>query len=112
VPVPLRLHSSCSVLEQNRGIGFKRGEGSLAIAWRPAWLALAPALELVDDRVGESYAFLATLVHREFLPPLRLHLGIQVAPDPVPWLHDVAACSGVCSSVTVLHAGEAPPLVW
>jgi hypothetical protein len=100
------------VLEQNRGIGSERGEGSLAEAWRPARLALAPDLELVGDRGGGSFAFLGALVRREFLPPLRLCLGTRAVPDPIPWLHDVAARSDVCSSIVVLHAGEAPPLAW
>jgi hypothetical protein len=102
----------CSLLEQNWGTGFRQREGFLAVARRPARIALAPGLELVSDCGGESYAFLGTLVRREFLPLLRPCLGIWAVPDPVPWLHDVTARSGVCSSVAVLHAGEAPPLAW
>jgi hypothetical protein len=94
------------------GYRFQAGEGSLAIAWRPAQLALALGLKLVGDRGGESCAFLGVLVRREFLPLLRLRLGIWAVPDPVPRLHDVAARSCVCSSVAVLHAGEVPPLPW
>ena len=100
------------MLEKNRGTGFERGEGSLTVAWCPARLALAPGLEIVGDRGGESCAFLSALIRREFLPPLRLRLEIRAAPDPVPRLHDVTARSGVCSSVIVLHAGEVPPLAW
>jgi hypothetical protein len=112
VPVLLQLHSTCLVLEQNRGTSFERGEGSLAEAWHIVRLDLAPDLELVDDRDGESYAFLGALVHQEFLPLSKLRLGIRAASDPVPRHHDVAARSGVCFSVTELHAREVPPLVW
>jgi hypothetical protein len=110
--VLLQLHSACSVLEQNRGTGFERGEGSLAEASRLVRLALAPDLACVDDRVGESYAFLGALVRREFIPPPRLRLGTQAAPDPAPQLHDVAACFGVCFSVAGHHTGEVLPLAW
>jgi hypothetical protein len=79
-----RLHSACLVLEQNQGTGFEQGEGSLAKAWRLVRLALTPDLELVDDRGGGSYAFLDALVRREFLPLLRLRLGIQAARIPFP----------------------------
>jgi hypothetical protein len=112
MPVLLQLHSTCLVLEQNWGIGSERGEGSLAEAWRPAWVALAPDLELVGERGSGSFAFLGAFVHWEFLPPPRLCLRIRAVLDPVPRLHDVTAHSGICSCVLVLHAGEAPPLAW
>ena len=102
----------CLVLEQNWGTGSERGEGSLAVAWRPARLALAPGLEIVGDRGGESCAFLSALIRREFLPPLRLRLEIRAAPDPVPRLHDVTARSDVYFFVAGHHAGEVPPLAW
>jgi hypothetical protein len=100
------------MLKQNRGTCSERGEGSLAEASRLVRLALAPDLEPVSDRGGGSYAFLGALVRREFLPPPRLRLGTRAAPDPIPRLHDVATCSGVCFSVIGRHAGVVLPLAW
>jgi hypothetical protein len=100
------------VLKRNRDTGPKRGEGSLAEAWCLVRLALAPDLEPIDDHGGRSYAFLGALVRQEFLPPSRLRPGTQAASDPVPRLHDVAACSDVYFSVVGHHAGEVPPLAW
>jgi hypothetical protein len=98
------------VLERNRGTGFERGEGSLAGASRLVRLALAPSLEPVGDHGSGIYVFLGVLIHREFLPLLRLHPGTRAALDPVPRLHDVAARSGICFFVAGNHTGEVPPL--
>jgi hypothetical protein len=100
------------VLERNRGTCFEQGEGSLAGAWRLVRLALAPDPEPISDQGGGSYVFLGVLLHREFLPLLRLHHWIWAALDPIPQLHDVAACFGVCFFVAGHHAGEVPPLAW
>jgi hypothetical protein len=91
---------------------FRAKRGFSRRSLRPARLALALGLELVGDRGGERYAFLGALAHQEFLPSLMLLLGIQAAPDPVRWPHDVVVRSGVCSSVAVLHTGEVLPLAW
>jgi hypothetical protein len=77
-----------------------------------ARLALVLGPELVGDRGSESFTFLGVFARGEFLLLLRLRHGTRVAPDPVPQLRDVAARSGVCSSVVVLHAGEVLPLAW
>ena len=111
-PAPLRLHLACSLRERSRGTGSEQREGSPGATLRLARLAPALGPELVGDRGGESFAFLGVLARREFLLLLRLHLGIRVTPDLVPWLHDIVARSGVCSSVAALHAGEALPLAW
>jgi hypothetical protein len=100
------------VLEQNRGIGFGRGEGSPAEAWRLVRLALAPDLELVGDRDNGSYAFLGALIRREFLSPPRLRLETRATQDPIPRLHGVAARSDVCFAIAGHHAEEVPPLAW
>jgi hypothetical protein len=98
------------VLGQNRGTGFEQGEGSLAGAWHLVRLALAPNPEPVGDYGGGSYVFLDVLV--EFPSLLRLRPETRAASDPVPWLHDVVARSGVCFFVVGHHAGEVPPLAW
>jgi hypothetical protein len=98
-PIPLQLHSACSLHEQSRGTGSDWREGSLGAAFHLARLALVLGPELVGDRGGEGFAFPGVLARREFLLLLRLHLGIRALPDPVPQPRDVAACSGVCSSV-------------
>jgi hypothetical protein len=111
-PVPLRLHSACSLHEQRRGTGSEQREDSTGAALHLVRLALVLGPELVGDRGGESFAFLGVLARREFLLLLRLRPIIRAAPDPVPQLRDVAALSSVCSSVVVLHAGEVLPLAW
>ena len=98
--------------EQNRGTSSERREGSLGAALHLAWLALVLGPELVGDHGGKSSAFPGVLARREFLLLLRPRLGIWAAPDPVPQPRDVAVRSSVCSSITVLHAGEVLPLSW
>jgi hypothetical protein len=103
------------VLEQNWGTGSERGEGSLAVAWRPARLALAPGLELVGDRGSESCAFLDVLIRREFLPLLRLRLGIWATSDLVPrlvilksvikWIGIISIVCGLYYSLHVINTG-------
>jgi hypothetical protein len=77
---------------------------------RPAQLVLALGPKLVGNHAGENSAFLGILARQEFLPLLKLHLGIRAALDPAPRPHDVAEHSGVYSFVVVLHAGEVLPL--
>jgi hypothetical protein len=102
----------CSTLERSQGIGFERGEGSLAGVWRLVQLVLALAPEPISDRGGRSRVFLGVLVHREFSLLPRLHPRTWVAPDPVPRLHDVTTHFDTCFFVTGHHAGEVPPLAW
>jgi hypothetical protein len=109
---PLGLHSACSLREQSRGIGSKQREDFLGAALHLARLALALGPELVSDHGGESSVFLGVLIRWEFLPLLKLCPGIWAAPSPVPQPRDVAARSGVCSSVAALHTGEVLPLAW
>jgi hypothetical protein len=79
-PAPLRLHSACSLRERSRGIGSEQREGSLDAALHLAWLTPVLGPELVGDHDGESSAFLGVLARREFLPLLRLRLGIRAVP--------------------------------
>jgi hypothetical protein len=111
-PAPLRLHSACSLHERSRGIGSEQREGSLGAVLHLARLVPVLGPELVGDHSGESSAFLGVLARQEFLPLLRLHLGLRAVPDPVLQPRDAAARSGVCSSIVVLHAGEVLPLQW
>jgi hypothetical protein len=98
--------------ERSRGTGSEQREGSLDTALRLAGLAPVLGPKLVDDQDSESSAFLGALAHREFLPLLRLRPGIRAVLNLVPQPRDVAACSSVCSSIAVPHAGEVLPLAW
>jgi hypothetical protein len=111
-PAPLRLHLACSLHERSRGTSSERREGSLGAALHLARLALVLGPELVSYHGGENSAFLGVLARREFLLLLRHRPGIRTAPDPVPQPRDVAARSGVCSSVTVPRIGEVLFLTW
>jgi hypothetical protein len=111
-PVPLRLHSACSLHEQSRGTCSERREGSLGAALHLTQLALILSPELIGDRGGESFAFLGVQARREFHPLLKLCREIRVVPDLVPQLHDVVVCSSICSSVAAPHARKVLSLAW
>jgi hypothetical protein len=111
-PAPLQLHSACSLHERSRDTGFEQREGSPGATLRLACLAPALGPELVGDHGGENSVFLDVLARWEFLLHLKLHPGIRAVQGPVPQPRDVAAHSGVCTFVAVLHAGEVLPLVW
>jgi hypothetical protein len=83
-PIPLRLHSMCSLYEQSRGTGSEQREDSPGAALHLARLALVLGPDLVGDHGGESFAILGVLARRESLLLLRHHPGIRAALDPVP----------------------------
>jgi hypothetical protein len=88
----------------------KRGFSRCNLAPCSACSRLGP--EPVSDHGGENSVFLGVLARREFLPLLKLRLGIRDVLGPAPQLRDVAAHSGVCFFIAALHAGEVLPLVW
>jgi hypothetical protein len=95
---------------RSQGSGFERRGDSLGATLHPAQLVLALSPELVGDHIGENSAFLGILTCQEFLPLLKLYLGIRAVLDPTPRPRDVAEHSGVYSFIVVLHAGEVLPL--
>jgi hypothetical protein len=97
---------ACLAHEQSQGIGFGRGAGSLARAWRLVLLAPACALELGDNR-GNGICVVLDAFFRQGSPPFsKLRPKRQAETNLALWPRGVITHFGAYFTVVMHRARE------